>query len=396
MHRLPPAPLQTDALDAALAPFGQSRMLPAAVYVAPEVLAWERRHLFDGGWVCAGRIDTARSPGRQVAVRMGDTSVLLVTDALGELGAFANICRHRGHELLACGASIERGVVQCPYHAWSYELDGRLRLAPHLGDVANFVPDELALVRLRHEVWNGWVFVNVSGDAPPFASWIGGLDALLAPWDIGNLRVGATHHYDLAANWKLAIENYHECYHCPLIHPELSRVSDPTSGENYVDRPGLWVGGAMSIEDRATTMSLDGGSPLAPLPGLSASERRKVVYVGLLPNLLISAHPDYVMTHRIEPTGPATSRVECQWLFAPNAFGEARFDPAFAVDFWDVTNRQDWQAVESVQRATTSSKYVPGLLTHTEDAVYQWVTMMASAYRGAPVARGRLPTDYAR
>ena len=371
-------------------------MLPAAAYLDAQVLAWEQRHLFDGGWVCAGRAPGPSAAGRQAAVRIGDTSVLLVTSASGELRAFANICRHRGHELLPCGASTERAVVQCPYHAWTYELDGRLRLAPHFGDVANFAADDLGLVALRHEVWNGWVFVNVSGDAPPLASWVGGLTELLAPWAISGLQVGATHHYELAANWKLAIENYHECYHCPLIHPELSRVSDPTSGENFVDQPGLWVGGAMAVGEAATTMSLDGRSPLPALPGLAPADRRKAVYIGLLPNLLISAHPDYVMTHRIEPLGTASSRVECQWLFSTEVIGAEGFDPAFAVDFWDVTNRQDWHAVQSVQRGIGSSKYVPGLLAHSEDAVYQWVSMLAGAYRGLPLARGELPAGFAR
>ena len=173
MHHAP-APLPLDQVEAALAPFGHSRMLPGAAYVDPAVLEWERRHFFDASWVCAGRLADLAAPRAQKAVRAGSTSVLLSRDADGQLHAFANICRHRGHELLACGASTVRGVIQCPYHAWSYELDGSLRLAPHFGDVPNFDQSAMGLVRVAHAEWGGWVFVNVDGQAPPFEEHLGG------------------------------------------------------------------------------------------------------------------------------------------------------------------------------------------------------------------------------
>ncbi|HEX6786886.1 MAG TPA: Rieske (2Fe-2S) protein, partial [Acidimicrobiales bacterium] len=168
-----PAPLPVEGVEASLRPFGHSRMLPRAAYVDPAVLAWEREHLFDGGWVCAGRLDDLAEPRAQKAVRIGATGVLLTKDDGGAIHAFANICRHRGHELLACGASTVRGVVQCPYHAWSYELDGSLRLAPHFGDVPNFDPEVMGLLPVAHAEWAGWVFVNVDGQAGPFEDHLG-------------------------------------------------------------------------------------------------------------------------------------------------------------------------------------------------------------------------------
>jgi Rieske 2Fe-2S family protein len=210
----PSAPLDVDALDATRQPFGRARMLPREAYVDPEVLAWERRHLFDGGWVCVGRsAELTGQPGDQAAVRVGATSVLLTCDATGRVRAFANICRHRGHELLACATTTRRGVVQCPYHAWSYGLDGGLRVAPHAGAMSNVVPDELGLVPVSLARWAGWLFVNVDGLAAPFDEHIGGLADLLAPWGPDGLRVAATHHYEVAANWKVVVENYHECAH---------------------------------------------------------------------------------------------------------------------------------------------------------------------------------------
>jgi glycine betaine catabolism A len=136
----------------------------------------------------------------------------------------------------------------------------------------------------------------------------------------------------------------------------------------------------MELRPGAATMALDGTVGAAPLPGLDERRRRQVLYVGLFPNLLMSAHPDYVLTHRLEPLGPGGTRVECEWLFAPEAVAADGFDPSPAVRFWDLTNRQDWRACESVQRGMGSPGYRPGPLAPSEDAVYRFVSLVAAGY----------------
>ena len=224
------------------------------------------------------------------------------------------------------------------------------------------------------EVWHGWLFVNADARGDSFASHLGSLDDLVAPYAPERLVRLAAHDYVVAANWKVATENYHECYHCPLIHPELCAVSPPTSGHNY-DLPGAWVGGCMDLRDEADTMSLDGRSAGRPI---EAADPRRVLYLGLLPNLLLSMHPDYVMTHRLEPLSPGLTRIECSWYFPDEGI-----DPSYAVDFWDRTNRQDWAACESVQRGISSPHFRPGPLAPNEDAVHQFVTTVARGYLGA-------------
>jgi Rieske 2Fe-2S family protein len=352
-------------------------MLPAEAYTAPDVLAWERRHLFAASWTCLGRSDELR-PGAATALAtvVGDVPVLLTwSGAGGTSRAFANTCRHRGHELLADGSSQDRRALVCPYHAWSYDLAGGLIAAPGFREVATFDPDQHGLVALPLEVWHGWVFVNATASAVPFADHVGALDELVSPYDAGSLVARAGHSYDVAANWKVLVENYHECYHCPLIHPELCEVSPPTSGSNY-DLPGAWVGGSMDLRDGMTTMSLDGASQGRLIAG---ADRRRIVYAGLFPNLLVSLHPDYVLTHLLTPVAPDRTHVECTWLFP-----DAEVDPAYAVDFWDLTNRQDWSACESVQRGLASPHFRPGPLAPNEDAVHQWVRLVGNAYRGVP------------
>jgi Rieske 2Fe-2S family protein len=370
-----PAPLDQDSLANALLPFGRSTMLPAAAYTSDAVLAWERRNLVAGTWACLGRTeDVLGDSVTQRAVMAGDIQVLVTRDAVtGVTTALANTCRHRGHELLPRDGSATTSSIVCPYHAWSYRLDGSLRAAPGFRDNADFAGADHGLVPLPLVEWHGWLFVNATGNAVPFAEHIGALDDLIAPYAPESLVVAARHTYEIAANWKLVVENYHECYHCPMIHPELCQVSVPTSGDNF-DLPGAWVGGTMDFKGDAVTMSLDGTSHGRPIP---TAPQQTVLYAGMFPNLLISGHPDYVMAHRMVPLAPDRTWVECTWLFP----GED-IDPSYAVDFWDITNREDWGACESVQRGLASPHFKPGPFAPSEDAVHQWVTMLARAYTG--------------
>ena len=376
-------------LEPALRPFGKSRMLPRDAYTSPRVFAFEQERFFAGSWTCVGREGDLEGTGAQRAVRVGGAGVLLVRGGDGRVRAFANTCRHRGHELLGVGEQTTRRTVLCPYHAWTYDLDGALRVAPGFRDHQDFRPAEHGLVELPLESWHGFLFVNGSGDGPPFAEHVGALDDLVAPYRPDRLVPLVGHAYDLACNWKVVLENYHECYHCPLIHPELCQVSPPASGDNF-ELDGAWVGGTMDLKDHAVTMSLDGHSDGVPIPGLDTERLRTVAYLGLFPNLLLSLHPDYLMTHLVEPLGPELSHVVCTWYFPPEAAERPGFDPSYAVDFWDRTNRQDWAACESVQRGMASPHFQPGPLAPAEDAVYHVVTMIARAYLGErPSARPR-------
>ena len=386
-----PAPLDRAAVAASMAPFGQSRMLPRAAYVDPAVFAWEQRHFFGGGWMCVARSDQIAQPGDQRAEATGEGSVLLTRDDEGVLHAFANTCRHRGHELLPCGTAAQQKVIICPYHSWTYALDGGLRAAAGFKNRPGFVTGQWGLAELPVTEWHGLVFVDGSGAAPPLADSLGTLDEIVAPYEMERLIVAGRHEYETTANWKILTENYHECYHCPVIHPELCKVSPPRSGENY-STPGIWVGGWMDLRDGMATMSLDGASHGVPLRALDEKGLRTVIYVAIFPNLLVSLHPDYVMVHRLVPLAVDRTYIECTWAFAPESLAQPGFDPTYAVEFWDITNRQDWHACESVQRGLSSPHAVPGPLSPEEDAVYQFVAMVARGYQGQPAWNAGLPS----
>jgi len=235
--------------------------------------------------------------------------------------------------------------------------------------------------------WQGWLFVNISGDAPPFEEHVGNLEDLIRNYACEELVVAASHDYQVAANWKILAENYHECYHCSSIHPELCEVSPPTSGGDNLEPEGAWIGGPMDLYEGVETMSLDGKSHAPILPNLIEGQDRTVHYFQLFPNLLISPHPDYVMTHRLTPLAPDRTAVECEWLFSREAVEQEGFDPSYATAFWDITNRQDWKACEAVQRGASSRGYRRGPLSPREDAVYQLITMVANGYLEGGVAR---------
>ncbi|MGI8575477.1 MAG: aromatic ring-hydroxylating oxygenase subunit alpha [Egibacteraceae bacterium] len=379
--------LEPTELARSAAPHEQARTLPGAAYHHAEVFAWEQQTLFPGAWVCVGRASELAESGHRRALMIGAQPVIVTRDAQGELHALSNVCRHRGHEVLGVGDS-SGSTLQCPYHGWVYGLNGRLRGGPRLRATPRFdrTDPSHALLSLPLAEWGGWIFVSASTQPPSFAAWMEGLGALLGAYELSRLRTAVTHTYEVAANWKLLVENYHECYHCDQIHPELCRVSAPLSGYD-LPRRGAWRGGTMELLDGAETMSLDGRSDGVVMRGVSTELRRTIYYLSAFPNLLLSVHPDYVMTHLLRPVAPDRTAVTCSWLFPPEALDRDRFDPSYAVDFWDVTNRQDWAACEGVQRGVVAVGYRQGPFSADEAAVHQFVQQIANAYlEGSPAA----------
>ncbi len=348
------------------------------------MFAWEQKRFFEESWTCVGRATDLPVAGDQCAAEVGATTVVLVRDETEQLRAFFNVCRHRGHELLPPGRITRASAIVCPYHGWTYGLDGSLRGASGFMNDTSFECRDYPLISARVQEWHGWLFVNLSDDSEDLADHLAGLGKLVEAYEPERLVSAARRDYVVQANWKLIVENYHECYHCSSVHPELCDVSPPNSGVNF-DSGGAWVGGSMELRPHAETMSLTGRSDTAPLRRLDPAARRRVLYFGLFPNLLLSLHPDYVMTHRIVPRGPDCTEIECEWLFAPEAVG---VDPSYARDFWDIVNEQDWRACESVQRGMSSRGYRPGPLSSREDAVYRFIRMVASSY-----LEGRYATD---
>jgi len=376
-----PSSLAAEDLKRVIARFGENRTLPAPAYTDDDVLKWEKENLFGGTWVCVGRTDELLTPGQIRAIESNGESVLLVRAADGTLTAFSNVCRHRGHELAPVGDAIDARLIQCPYHAWSYGFDGALRGAPTFTQTPGFDKSEFPLITVGVADFCGWLWIDLSGKAPDIEAHFGNLADLIAPYETGRLATVARHDYVVEANWKIVVENYNECYHCSSIHPELCEVTPPDSGYDH-QSTGMWCGGTMDLKPHAVTMSLDGTSNGVRFRAVDDDLARHVWYLTVMPNLLLSLHPDYVMTHVLTPLSTGSTRVECNWLFAPESTSAPGFDPAYAVDFWDITNREDWAACEAVMRGVANRGYRPGPLSSWEGTVYQFLGIMGNLYLG--------------
>jgi len=340
--------------------------LPARYYTDPAVFDEEMEKIHYRSWLFAGRSDDLPQAGSWVVRRFGRAEILVVRGEDGRIRAFHNTCRHRG--TLLCGGESGRfqGSIQCHYHAWTWGLDGALRAAPHMDQVRDFRLQDYPLVGVAVAEWDGHVFVNAAEAPAPFAEHLAGLDRRFRPWRMEELRRVERKVYRVDANWKLVIQNYSECLHCPIAHPQLGKLSHYLSGDNEAPQPSF-LGGSMELRDGIASMTTDGATNRACFPDLSPEDRRRVYYYALLPNLLLNLHPDYVMTFAIWPLAVDRTEIVCDWHFHPSEIDKPAFDPRGAVEFWDATNRQDWELSDLAQRGIASLGYRPGPFSYRED-----------------------------
>lgn len=236
-----------------------------------------------------------------------------------------------------------------------------------MADVEGFDRNQWGLKPAYTRVDQGLVFISPEPpDAATNESW-NALSRLLQPWNIGQLIRGRRLEYQVAANWKIIFENYSECYHCPLVHPTLNRLTPYSESSNCFDAGGV-LGGPMRLAAGISTMSMDGQPVGSPLPGLNSDQQRLVYYFTVFPNCFVSLHPDYVMIHRLQPQSPGMTTVQCDFFVSPDVDSSAD-GLSSAVEFWDQTNRQDWEVCERVQRGASSPSYQPGPMSNLESIV---------------------------
>jgi Rieske 2Fe-2S family protein len=327
-------------------------------------------------------MDEIPAPGDFVLREIAGESLIVLRHDDGNVNAFYNVCRHRGTRLVEARSGRLASTIQCPYHAWTYDLRGCLLAAPQMDGVPGFLREDYPLSRVAVGIWEGHIFLNLNASPAPLGRQLGELVDRFRPWEMEQLRPGKQIVYDVAANWKLIIHNYSECLHCPGVHPALQRLSHYLSGENEPPAPG-YLGGRMQLRDGIGTLSRDGRLRRGCLPGLSALECRHVYYFAILPNLLLSLHPDYVMSHSLWPRGVDRTEIICEWLFDPAAMARDDFDPDDAFSFWDLTNRQDWHVCEQMQLGLTSRAYQPGPYSHREELLHGFDRMIVDLERTA-------------
>jgi Rieske 2Fe-2S family protein len=344
-----------------------AKTLPQKYFVSPEVFDQEQEKIFAGQWVLVGHQSEVAKAGDYFLRDVSGESLIMARDKSGEVRAFYNVCRHRGTRLCE-EASGHAAAIQCPYHAWTYGLDGRLVGAPHMDEIKEFDREEFSLWPVKVGIWEGFIFVNLAPDAKPLAEWFAPLRGKFTEWNLPKLRSARRVQYDVKANWKLMFENYSECYHCPGVHPMLSKVSPYDSAENDLTE-GPFLGGFMRVnKGKSLTMS---GNACAAFLG-KIENLQEVFYYSIFPNMLLSLHPEYVMVHQLWPESPERTLIICDWLFHPDAFVRPDFNPEDAIEFWDVTNKQDWHVCELSQQGIASRAYTPGPYSSRESIPAAW------------------------
>lgn len=337
--------------------------LPARDYRAPEVFELERERIFHRTWFCVGREERAPLPGDYFTIDVVDESVLVVRGKDSRLRAFHNVCRHRGSRLCD-GAGTLRSVIQCPYHAWAYSLEGRLLRTPNVGGDEGLDRGAYGLFEIDLDVWEGFVFVRLGDANEPL------LDKLARDADeplsfsrygIGELRAGHRIVYEVAANWKVIIDNYNECLHCPNVHPELCEIV-PMFRKGMVMPEGIEAWNGARLADGARTFAFGGTSSLPTLPGLDDVDRQTYFGFTVFPNLIANLLSDTVMTYLLLPTAPDHTTVVSEYLFRPETIASPRFDPSGVVEFLDLVSRQDWEVCERAQLGMRSRAFDRGVL----------------------------------
>ena len=339
-------------------------------YLSDAVWEAERARIFHGGWMLAGAGQKLQR-GNRTVVDLAGESVLITRDLDGHLHAFANVCRHRGARLCDAHDASTQGSLMCPYHAWTYALDGRLIATPHL-DETEVEKATLPLWQYHLREWHGLMFVSLSPDPPEFDGWL----RLHAPemlkferFGLDQLQVVASTRCDIAANWKIVIENYQECLHCTRVHPELVDIT-PLYRTGWVtdhDRPD---GGVTVDRDKD-------GSPyrsvLPRLPGMSEQDHTSYYGATVFPNGFVDITDPSVVISTLHPAGPHHTVMTMDFLFHPDAIATPGFDPQPIIDFNVLVGNQDNAVCESVHRGVSSKAFDHGVLTPKDEYVI-WFT----------------------
>jgi len=367
-----------------------AKALPQRYFISPDVFAEEQEKIFSRQWVLVGHQSRIAHAGDYFVSKVANESLIVIRDKRGEIRGFYNVCRHRGSRLIENTNGQLSGAIQCPYHAWTYGLDGRLLGAPHMDDVPGFNKGDYPLHAVNVALWEGFIFVNLANSGAltsvlsqregrkqdgfvSLEDWFAPLNGKFSHWNMSILQPAKRIEYDVRANWKLMFENYSECYHCPGVHPQLQKISPYDSAENDLTE-GPFLGGFMRLaKGRSLTMSGNACAlGIADKEEEGEEAKHRVFYYSIFPNMLLSLHPEYVMVHQLWPQSPERTLIVCDWLFHPDAFSRKDFRPEDAIEFWDMTNKQDWHVCELSQQGISSRAYQPGPYSSRESIPAAW------------------------
>jgi Rieske 2Fe-2S family protein len=342
-----------------------SMTVPGYYYTSEDILEAELESIFYDRWLCVGREEHVLNAGDYIVAKIGNENLIVLRDLDGELRAFYNLCRHRGTVICTEAKGRYADCIRCPYHGWAYDLKGRLIAAPFMDELSNFERADYPLHSVAVYCWEGFLFLNLASRPQSFATEFMSLRNRFQQWQLSNLRVARRIEYEVHSNWKIIVENYLECYHCPMIHHDFVRKIHYRSGKNDLSE-GPVLGGFMEFKEGIASLTQDGLRCAPPLGTIFGDDLSRVYFYSIFPNLTLSIHPDYVMSFNVLPVTCAKTKVIVEWLFAAEALQEGKCNPDAAVRFWDNANNEDWKVCELLQEGVKSRCYRPSPYSNTE------------------------------
>jgi Rieske 2Fe-2S family protein len=313
-------------------------------------------------------------------VQVGRESILVTRTRTGAVKAFFNVCRHRGVQLCTEESGTNRRTIQCMYHAWTYDLDGRLVAAPNLTKMPDVGREEYGLRAVHVREWLGYVWVCLAEEPPSFEADVEGAVverlgdlSLLDAYGVETLGLGRRITYEVKANWKLVIENFMECYHCATIHPELTEVL-PEFADGYAAQ--YFVGHGAAFGEDVQGFTVDGSEGFERIATISEEQDRRYYAITVRPTVFVNLVPDHVIVHRMFPTAHDRTTVVCDWLYTRDVVESGR-DVERSVELFHRVNEQDFDACERCQLGMSSRVYRDGGVLvpseHHIGAFHAWV-----------------------
>jgi Rieske 2Fe-2S family protein len=376
-------------------------------YTDPDIYQRDIERIFLKSWLYAGHQSEIPNPGDWFLFEFAGESLIVAHTMEGEVTAMLNVCRHRGSRVCLEQKGCDKRLI-CRYHGWTYDLDGKLVGASRMGD--DFDKSGLSLKRIHVELLEGMIYVNFADEPSSFSPVRNGLAECLRPYDLANAKVAHRQSYPIAANWKLAVENYCECYHCALAHPEYSRghalahqgmrsaelydavmaragtcgLSDQEVNHLYLDAPGFGADFGYDryplIRDHLT--GSEDGKPVAPLLGSIRDYDGGATDLQVGPLLFGLMYCDYVVLYRFTALTQETADCDITWLVRGDAEEGRDYDRDRLIWLWDVTTHADKTIIERNQQGVKSRFYEPGPLSTMENYTWKFLSWYLDTLRG--------------
>jgi len=403
---LPLAEIQRAICDAAALPLAQARTIPAQAYTSEEVFEWEVTHLLRGGWQCVGHVSQIPAIGDFLNLELLGEPIIAIRGKDDQIRVLSRVCPHRAMDIMPEGFGYDghnpaearsnspscghTRVFLCPYHAWTFELDGKLKACPEMHQAECFARDQFGLKPFRTEVWQGFIFVNLDGNAPPLTPGLARMTHDLEAFQLEKMQLVVAREWDCPFNWKVLVENFMESYHHLGIHHKTLQPMMPARDTWTEEEKRHYVRAHLPYKDsvrdayEAFEAKGDFTTELPPLPGLDREQKSEWGLFLIFPSFLLATAPDRVIWYRLQPIGPDRLKLLTTTLVAPEVVQRDNFDSLrnHAAKLLTDFHLEDMEVCTAVQRGLYASGWQPGRLSHLEMPVWLFHRYLAARIQG--------------